>query len=157
MKHGGTFTEQSRDRTNLLRKHHSIFGERLHSQDRPNRRKTREEMILTINKTGQSCDKGSHRIWRLCEVWRNRPQWRQLSMTGAAKRSEWCFTPIQKTPCCRHLWHRWNIYVRIEAAIKTDQVNSFYGGPWISRENQKNRSSIESFLGLTRRLSEHSS
>ena len=60
-----TFTEESRDRSCLLRKHHSIFGEGLHSQDRPNRRKTRKEMVpatLSRCKTGESHKKDSHRI-----------------------------------------------------------------------------------------------
>ena len=45
--------------------HHSRFGEGLHSQDRPNRRKTRKEMVpatLSRCKTGQSHNKDSHRI-----------------------------------------------------------------------------------------------
>ena len=45
VQHWETFTKESRHRSSLLRKHHSIFGEGLHSQDRPNRRKARKEMV----------------------------------------------------------------------------------------------------------------
>ena len=105
--HWETFTEESRDRST------QIFGEGLHSQDRSNRRKTRKEMVpasLSRCKTGQSHNKDWHRIWRLCEVWRNLPQWCRSSRTETAERFEWCFASIQTIPCCTHLWHRWDVF-----------------------------------------------
>ena len=113
VQHWKTFIEESRDRSGLHRKHHSIFGEGLHSQDRSNRRKTSKEMVpasLSRCKTGQSHNKDSHRIWRLCEVWRNLPQWRHSSRAETTDRFERCFASIQKTPCCTHLWHRWDVF-----------------------------------------------